>query len=129
MSDISTQKAVSTREALTRIETRPLPFLPVKVTGTTTGTAETIIAEANSQIQLVEALNLSSSAACNVTLHIVSDGDVADDTNIVVDALALSVNGYVSLDADFMLKPLDTLVIFSSVTDVVRVSGWSTVYL
>lgn len=120
------QGRVLTRGVLERTESRVYPLKTTKITATTIETAVEIIKAPQNEILLFQGLNFSngSNDPVFVTCLSVPDGETAGDEHIVIDAIEVERNAYISLSANLMIAPLGRFLVFASDENRARVSGW-----
>lgn len=127
MSEQGTQQGrILTRGVLERTESRVYPLKTTKVAATTLEAAVEIIKAPQNEILLFQGLNFSNgnNDPVFVTCLAVPDGETAGDEHIVIDAIEVERNAYISLSAHLMLAPLGRFLVFASDANRARVSGW-----
>lgn len=110
---------------------RLAPIVQTNVTGTTTGTAQTIFTVPPEQEAEVATFSVTNTTALAATLsiHIVPSGGTIGATNLVISALSVAMNDTVSLKDELagLWDAGDTIQVFSGTPAALSVRGSMTV--
>ena len=122
MAEIDNTRVTTEQERRTPLR-RPFGSFPITVTGTTPGTGTTIgTAPDGAQVQIVALIATNNANTNNetLTIHMVPDGDVADDSNIILNALSVASETTVKvIELDgwgigIIMPPISTLLAYGS---------------